>query len=184
MKYFSVATGDLFEKKIGCFWDLPLAAIFAAGQAGQALTACTSGALATQTEINVAEIIKINGGISEESIQQRQGHKNDISSQFSGVWFGLWKGLCIAMLVHIFLENFVCTYSFSRKKAEKRSPKMLDFQVWEGQKVLKLLDPGKFRGESSYPDAALRDKKDTFQKKVIHVQLMLRSFQIYISIRL
>ena len=39
--------------------------------------------------------------------------------------------------------------------------KMLDFQAWEGPKVLKLLDPGKFRGGHgppglpSYPDTVM-----------------------------
>ena len=41
----------------------------------------------------------------------------------------------------------------------KKVLKTLDFQVWEGPKVLKLYDPGKFRrghgppGPPSYPDA-------------------------------
>ena len=49
--------------------------------------------------------------------------------------------------------------------------KMLDFQAWEGPKVLKLLDPGKFRGghglpgPPSYPDAVNGSSTKNFSSK-------------------
>ena len=75
----------------------------------------------------------------------------------------------------------------SGRPGPRKVLKMLDFQAWEGLKVLKLLDPGKFwgghgpTGPPSYPDAVMYSQIQECSKKYVPIWgRVIKKWDVYI----